>query len=123
MGNSVTWFEIYVQDLARAQRFYEQVFQVRLSPLNSTVPGVELLAFPGTQERYGIMGALVKMEGMGAGGNSTVVYFHAEDCAIEQARVVPAGGQVIRPKFSIGEHGHIALVLDTEGNMIGLHSF
>ena len=27
-----------------------------------------------------------------------------------------------RPKFSIGEFGHIALVVDTEGNMVGLHS-
>jgi predicted enzyme related to lactoylglutathione lyase len=29
---------------------------------------------------------------------------------------------VIKPKMSIGEHGFIALVMDTEGNTIGLHS-
>ncbi len=33
-----------------------------------------------------------------------------------------AGGKVFRPKFSIGEYGQAALVTDTEGNMIGLHS-
>jgi hypothetical protein len=32
-----------------------------------------------------------------------------------------AGGKVFRDKFSIGQYG-FALVFDTEGNMIGLHS-
>jgi len=36
--------------------------------------------------------------------------------------VVTAGGKIHRNKFSIGEHGFIALVLDTEGNVFGLHS-
>jgi len=33
-----------------------------------------------------------------------------------------AGAKVHRSKMSIGEYGHIALVYDSEGNMIGLHS-
>lgn len=33
-----------------------------------------------------------------------------------------AGGKIDKNKFSIGEHGCISLVYDTEGNMIGLHS-
>ena len=33
-----------------------------------------------------------------------------------------AGGSVCKTKFSIGPYGFIALVTDTEGNMIGLHS-
>jgi len=52
----------------------------------------------------------------------TVVYFACEDCAVEEARVQRAGGHVIRPKMSIGQYGAISLVVDTEGNMIGLHS-
>jgi predicted enzyme related to lactoylglutathione lyase len=59
---------------------------------------------------------------MPSGGNSTLVYFHCEDCAVESARVQAAGGRVERPKFSIGQYGQIALVVDSEGNMIGLHS-
>ena len=70
----------------------------------------------------GAAGALVKMEGMPSGGNSTIVYFATEDCAVEASSVVAAGGKIHRNKFSIGEHGFIALVLDTEGNMFGLHS-
>ena len=62
------------------------------------------------------------MEGCKAGGGSTIVYFKCDDCAVEESRVGPAGGQVFKPKFSIGQYGFISLVLDTEGNMIGLHS-
>ena len=38
------------------------------------------------------------------------------------ARVERAGGQVILPKTDIGPPGFIALVRDTEGNLVGLHS-
>jgi len=71
---------------------------------------------------WGAGGSLVRMEGFSAGRNSTLVYFSCDDCAIEQARAEKAGGQLQRGKFSIGQYGFIALVLDTEGNMIGLHS-
>jgi predicted enzyme related to lactoylglutathione lyase len=38
------------------------------------------------------------------------------------ARVKDAGGQVVMPKTDIGDPGFIALVMDTEGNTVGLHS-
>ncbi|HTQ37563.1 MAG TPA: VOC family protein [Pirellulales bacterium] len=121
-SNPIDWFEIYVQDLARAKQFYESVFQVKLQKLDSPIPGVELWAFPGEMNIYGACGALVKMEGFNATGNSTIVYFHCEDCAIEEGRVKAAGGKVQRPKFSIGQYGHISLIIDTEGTLVGLHS-
>ena len=46
----------------------------------------------------------------------------ARDCAVDAARAVAHGGILIKEKTSIGEHGFIALVQDTEGNMIGFHS-
>lgn len=70
----------------------------------------------------GASGALVKMEGVPSGGNSTLVYFSCTDCALEQGRVTASGGRVYREKMSIGEYGFISLALDTEGNMFGLHS-
>jgi predicted enzyme related to lactoylglutathione lyase len=39
-----------------------------------------------------------------------------------QGRAEDAGGKVVKPKTAIGNYGHIALVSDTEGNLIGLHS-
>ena len=119
-SNPVAWFEIYVQDMDRAKRFYESVFQVSLQKLGGTE--LEMWSFAGDMNSYGASGALVRMAGFPSGGNSCVVYFHCEDCAVEEGRAAGAGGRVQRSKMSIGEYGHIALVVDTEGNMIGLHS-
>jgi predicted enzyme related to lactoylglutathione lyase len=114
------WFEIYVQDINRAKTFYETVFQIKLEQLNN--PEVELWAFPMEMGKWGAGGALVKMGGVSSGGNSTIIYFSCEDCAVEQSRIVAAGGKIHREKWSIGEYGFIALAVDCEGNMIGLHS-
>jgi predicted enzyme related to lactoylglutathione lyase len=121
-SNPVGWFEIYVQDIDRAKRFYESVFQVTLRKLGRPISELEMWAFPSDMENYGTSGALVKMEGVPFGGNATLVYFQSDDCAVEEGRVTGAGGRVHRSKISIGEYVHISLVYDTEGNMIGLHS-
>jgi predicted enzyme related to lactoylglutathione lyase len=120
MNNPVAWFEIYVDDIARAKRFYETVFGVELAKLES--PEIEMWAFPMQQDGFGASGALVKMPGFPTGGNSILVYFSCTDCAVEEAKAKTAGGQIQRSKMSIGQYGHISLVIDTEGNMIGLHS-
>jgi predicted enzyme related to lactoylglutathione lyase len=119
-NNPVSWFEIYVQDMERARKFYEAMLQVKLEKLNSTVP--ELWAFPQSFTNYGASGALAKMEGVPSGGNSTLVYFSCVDCAVEAKRAVAAGGRILKEKFSIGEYGFIVLAFDTEGNTFGLHS-
>ncbi len=124
-SNPVGWFEIYVQDMPRAKAFYESVFQGALEALMNPdpqgAPGLEMWAFPMSMEGSGAAGALVKMAGCPSGG-STLVYFSCEDCAVEAARAAANGGEIFRGKMSIGQYGFIALVVDTEGNMIGLHS-
>ncbi|MBN8474316.1 VOC family protein [Sulfuritalea sp.] len=119
-GNPVRWFEIYVQDMARARAFYEAVLGVQLSRLEG--PDMEMWTFPEQMEQYGATGALVRMPGFPSGGNSVLVYFASEDCAVEAARVAAAGGSLQKEKFSIGQYGFIALATDSEGNMFGLHS-
>lgn len=124
--NPVGWFEIYVSDMERARRFYETVFARELESLPTPESGdsdsLEMWMFSGDPTGAGCGGALCKMDGCEPGGNSTLVYFSCEDCAVEESRVVEAGGTVVRPKFAIGEYGFISLVTDTEGNMIGLHN-
>ena len=118
--NPVGWFELYVQDMPRAKAFYETVFGVVLEFLPGTE--YEMWSFPMDMERYGSPGALIKMEGCPSGPGGTLVYFSCEDCATESARAVEAGGTIFKEKFSIGPYGFIALVQDSEGNLIGLHS-
>ena len=119
----IVWFEIYVDDMARAQRFYETVMGVTLEDLSDpTDMSMQMKSFPGDMDSYGANGTLVKMDGMKAGGNSTIIYFDSEDCTTEEQRVEKAGGKVQQPKMSIGEYGFISHLYDTEGNLVGLHS-
>jgi predicted enzyme related to lactoylglutathione lyase len=118
--NPVRWFEIYVQDMNRAKKFYESVFNVKLQRLNS--PDLEMWSFPMQMDQMGTAGALVKVEGVPSGGNSIIVYFACADCAVEEGLAKEHGGRIQKGKMSIGEYGYVSLVYDTEGNMIGLHS-
>lgn len=121
--NPVGWFEIYVDDLKRARDFYESVLNTSLESIGDpSNEQVEMLAFPANYDVYGAAGALVKMPGFKAGGNSTLIYFSCDDCALEQSKILSSGGVVQRPKMSIGEYGFITLAVDTESNIFGLHS-
>lgn len=133
--NPVGWFEIYVQDMERAKTFYQKTFEQTLESLgdpnnDSGGPAVEMWNFPMIPDSPdcpggqapGCPGALVKMEGKDSGIGGTIVYFSCLDCATVASRALEAGGTMQLEKMSIGEYGFISLVLDTEGNMIGLHS-
>ena len=121
-SNPVGWFEIYVQDIERAKKFYESVFAMELTKMDSPMSDWELYGFPSDMQSSGASGAIVKMDGVPSGGNSTLVYFSCDDCATEASRVESAGGKIFKPKFSIEPYGFIALAVDIEGNMFGLHS-
>lgn len=125
--NPVGWFEIYVTDMARARAFYETVLDIRMQPLpnpDEMKEGFEMLMFPSDMENEapGCGGTLCRMDGFTPGAGGTLIYFSCEDCGVQSSRVAAAGGQVCREKFSIAPYGFIALIIDTEGNMIGLHS-
>ena len=124
--NPVVWFEIYVDDLKRAKKFYEAVFQLELSEMPmppSAEDHMKMLFFPSNMESMNsASGALVKMDGFKAGNNSTIVYFMSEDCSVEESRITGAGGKVMKSKVSLGEYGAMVLATDTEGNIIGIHS-
>lgn len=125
--NPVGWFEIYVSDMTRARAFYETVLNIQMQPLpapDGMSEGFEMLMFPSDIENQapGSGGTLCRMDGFKPGAGGTLIYFSCEDCGVEASRVAAAGGQVFKEKFSIAPYGFIALLIDTEGNMIGLHS-
>ena len=121
--NAIGWFDIYVSDITRAASFYQTVFNVQLEDMQDpTSDKVSMKSFPTDMSLYGAGGALVQREGCSPGPGATVIYFGVEDCAVEQARVSQAGGQVINAKMSIGEFGWVSLCMDTEGNIFGLSS-
>ena len=112
--NAIGWFDIYVSDMDRATNFYQTVLKKTLDVMQDpTDSKVQMKSFPTDMGTYGAGGALVQREGSTPGVGGTTVYFGVEDCAVEESRVGTAGGQVIRPKMSIGEFGWVTLCMDT----------
>lgn len=118
--NALNWFELYVTDFDRAKRFYETALDTSL--METAMEGCRMGLFP-FAEKEGVGGAITRMDGMNPGPGGTVVYLNVEgklDAVLQ--RVPQAGGAVIRPRLSIDPHGFIAIIKDTEGNVVGLHS-
>jgi predicted enzyme related to lactoylglutathione lyase len=124
-SNVVGWFEIPVADMDRAIKFYEKVFGFTID--RHTMDSVDMGWFPWVDDGTGAGGSLVKADQdfYRPSAEGTLVYFTADsgDLSNELARVVPAGGKVLVEKRLIGEgFGYMAVVTDTEGNRIALHS-
>jgi uncharacterized protein len=122
--NVINWFEIYTSDFSRAKKFYTDVFKVELTdlPMGDGGMQMEYATFPGNMEAWGASGALAKIDMVKPGMGGTMVYFTTEEITAELGRVEAAGGKIMRPKQNIGQYGFIAIIEDTEGNMVGLHS-
>lgn len=120
--NAIGWFDIFVDNLDRAAAFYEKVLNRSLEPLGDPTGETQMMSFPADMSAYGAGGALSKSALGKPGFGGTIVYFSSDDCAQDESRATAAGGQVVRPKFSIGEHGFVSLCMDTEGNMFGIAS-
>lgn len=120
--NAVGWFDIYVNDLSRAVKFYETVLSTTLEEMGDPTGESQMMSFPADMSAYGAAGALTKSPHGQPGVGGTIIYFMAEDCAVQESRVADSGGIVISPKFSIGDFGFVTLCQDTEGNIFGLNS-
>ena len=121
--NAVGWFDIFVNDMDRAEAFYRTVLQREFESISDpTDTTVIMKGFVMDMEYYGSGGALVKREGAKPVTGGTIVYFGVDDCAVEESRVDDAGGKVINSKMAIGEYGFVTVCMDTEGNLFGLSS-
>jgi uncharacterized protein len=120
--NAVGWFDIYVNDMERAVAFYEGVLKQKLEAMGDPTGETQMMSFPGDMSVYGASGALVKSAHSKPGVGGSLLYFSVEDCAVEESRVVTAGGKIVRPKFSIGQFGWVSLCVDMEGNTVGFNS-
>lgn len=124
-NNVICWFEIYVENIERAKKFYTEVLDTQFNDAPAIEGSGDLkMSFFSSPENQGVSGALIQMEQAKTGNETktTIVYFPCEDCSIEESRVEKAGGKVIQPKMSLGEYGYCSICLDTESNSFGLYS-
>lgn len=120
MTNALNWFDIAVADFDRALKFYETALDTKLEIIRKPQEAMGL--FPYDMEK-GVGGAISFREGSKPGKGGTTVYLNASgklDAII--ARVADAGGSILMPRTAIPPHGFVAIMQDTEGNAIGLHS-
>jgi uncharacterized protein len=124
MKHAISWFEIPTADIDRAQKFYEAIFQTQLFPLE--MPNFLMRVFPVDDPMDGVSGALVHTKGFyqSSATDGVLLYLNANpDVQTILDRVVVAGGQIAVPKTEISaEHGDMAIIIDSEGNRIGLHN-
>jgi predicted enzyme related to lactoylglutathione lyase len=122
MRNAITWFDIPSTDFDRALKFYSQILDEELKV--QEFMSQKLGFFPMDQD--GQVGGDLVPPGSGNMPSKvgTRVYLNCNGKLDEVlGRVEAAGGKIIEEKSSIGEMGDIATIEDTEGNVVGLHSY
>ena len=122
--NAISWFEIPATDLDRAQKFYETIFQVTLTPLD--FPNIQMRMFPLDDPMNGVGGSICKSVDFykPSATDGPLIYLNGNpDVQQILDRIEEAGGKILVPKTEISpEYGYMAVFLDTEGNRIALHS-
>ena len=124
MTNATSWFEIPTNDLDRATKFYETILGISLIPMD--LPDMKMRMFPVDNPGSGIGGALVHSEGFfkPTSSDGVLIYLNGNpDVQLVVDKVAAAGGSVVVPKTEISpEYGYMAVIIDSEGNRIGLHN-
>ena len=124
MQNAISWFEIPTTDIDRAQKFYEAIFGISMMPMD--MPNIKMRMFPLDDMMTQVGGALVDSGGFhkASATEGPLIYLNGNpDVQNILDRVQAAGGSIVVPKTEISpEYGFMAVITDTEGNRIGLHS-
>jgi predicted enzyme related to lactoylglutathione lyase len=118
MANQVVWFDIPALDLERAIRFYSRVLNIAVTQEDLGMP-MGVFAHEGP----GVSGCVFVDEANKPSAEGPLLYFNVNGRLDEAvAAATENGGKVVMPRHSIGPYGHRAIVLDSEGNRIALHS-
>jgi predicted enzyme related to lactoylglutathione lyase len=120
--NALNWFEISVTDIARAKKFYEEVFAVKMD--EKEMMGMKMAFFPADFMNGKVGGALVESQYHKPSADGAKIYLNANpDLNVAMGKVEAAGGKIHMPKMLIDEQtGYMAFFFDTEGNLTAVHS-
>lgn len=117
-----SWVEIPVKDLNRALSFYQTVFKLpQTEIIKDEVRQISILANPTPEGKAGV--SLNQTHNFEPSDKGTLAYFYVEEELNQTLKQVEAaGGKIIDPSTPRGNTGYFALVLDTEGNLLTVHS-
>jgi uncharacterized protein len=120
--NALNWFEISVNDISRATKFYETIFDTQLR--QQEMMGMKMAFFPAEDMNGKVSGGLVQGPMHKPSADGAKVYLNGNpDLGNALSKIEKAGGKVLMPKTKItDEIGFMAYFTDTEGNTVALHS-
>jgi predicted enzyme related to lactoylglutathione lyase len=120
--NALNWFEIPVNDIARAKKFYEDIFSIKMDTME--MMGMQMAFFPMENMSGHVSGGLVQGPMHKPSADGAKIYLNGNpDLDVALSKVEAAGGKVTMPKTKITDDiGYMAFFMDTEGNGVALHS-
>lgn len=115
----ISFFEIPATDFDRAVDFYKKIFGL---PIDRCDCGEEKMGFF-PDSGSGLRGAISRAKGFHPSSDGVLIHFVTHKIDTLLPMVEPAGGRVVMPKTMIEAEGNgcFALILDSEGNRIGIH--
>ena len=119
MANQVVWFDLPATDLDRAVRFYSAIMGVQVKKEQHGGSAIGVLPHADTD----VAGCIFTGKDARPSQDGPLLYFNCQgrlDAAI--VAVESNGGKILTAKHQIGAYGSRAVVLDSEGNRIALHS-
>jgi len=120
MSHRFVWVDIPVHDLDRAIAFYAEVLGTAVTREGGPGFSFGLLAHAGSD----VAGCLYPADDANSPSpRGPLVYLNVDGRIADAERAVAArGGQVLKATHAIGPHGYRAIVVDSEGNRVALHS-
>ncbi|MFJ8261976.1 VOC family protein [Rummeliibacillus sp. NPDC094406] len=118
-------FEIHVDDMDRAKKFYGEVFDWKFEDWTAYAGMPYFGAVTGDEGEMGINGALMQRQGASPEANQSVNGFvctmGVEDYDLTEQKILSHGGKVALPKYALPGMAWQGYYIDTEGNIIGIH--
>lgn len=121
-ANTLNWFEISISDMARAKKFYETIFSIKMEEME--MMGMKMAMFPYDPMGGKLSGGIAQSDMHKPSADGVKIYLNGNpDLDAALSKVEAAGGKVTMPKQKISDDiGYMAFFMDTEGNTLGLHS-
>lgn len=118
MQNIGTYFEIPVENMDRAMKFYSKVFECDF--FKDNIHGNEMAFFPFDEKNKGITGALAKGEIYKPSISGSLIYLSTNNLDNTVQKITESGGEILFPKSEVPGYGWVAEFKDCEGNRVAL---
>lgn len=121
MPNPIVWVDIPVKNVDRAIKFYSAVLDLRVK--KDDFPSFSIGLVAQGQGEVGVCLFPFPADENQPSEHGPLVYLNCEGRLAEALEEVDArGGRIVKGRHSVGGLGWRAIVIDSEGNRVALHS-